>query len=131
MQFFFDADTFASEVAIIRHSLDHLHDRIYDCFFILYKPFKNPRHDLVQIRRPELWRGAACAAAVAVNPALPDLLAAGLRFIELPVIALAVFLADDFTAVWIAVVKIRAAGVCLHLFASCFVESVCPVPEFF
>ena len=46
-------------------------------------------------------------------------------------IALAVFLTNDFAAVGITVVKIRAAGVCLHLFASCFVEGVRPVPEFF
>ena len=30
-----------------------------------------------------------------------------------------------------AMQDIRAAGVCLHLFASCFVEGVRPVPEFF
>ena len=131
LQFFFDANDFPSVIAVIRCSLDHLHDRIDHSFFILYKPLKNPRHDLVQIRCPELRRRTARAAAVAVNPALPDLLAAHLRFVELPVITCIMFLTDDFSAVGIPVVETCPSGVLLHLPASQFVKSVCPIPEFF
>ena len=115
-------------VVFVGDGLENGHYRVYNGLFVLRQLVKNIRHDPVQLRRPELRRGAGRPAFISVDTTLPGLLFTLGAFQQLTVEAGAVFLTDDLAAVRISVVEFRPALMGHHLFTASLVEGVGPVP---
>ena len=89
----------------------HRHQRIDNFLLIPNQLLENVAEDKIQVTAANLWCRAGRPSVAAVNLALPDLLLPLFCLDHLTVKGCSVFLAVDFRAVGITVVKAEAAAV--------------------
>ena len=87
------------------------HQRINDFLFVPDQLLENVAENHIQVTAANLWCRAGRPSVAAVNLALPDLLLPLFCLDHLTVKGCSVFLAIDFCAVGIAIVKAEAAAV--------------------